>query len=227
MARQTPNPDPPLLLHEPTRSPSYPGTNPPPGRVTPARDRSAHRVHRRLPPPLSAAHLLAAPCGAHAQRPGVTTARRYRTQPRHRGAARSHRRSRSRPRSALRSNSLRRSAPLRSAACSAASNLRGPSGERQPAPLRSSTPLSAAPSPAPRSAPLCSPPAASRGQHPAERPRSFRRCPAQRRPLGALGAVPSAARPAALPAGIAAAGGGRNACYGAGTSAVMDRWTYG
>lgn len=147
MARQTPNPDPPLLLHEPTRSPSYPGTNPPPGRVTPARDRSAHRVHRRLPPPLSAAHLLAVPCGAHAQRPGVTTARRYRTQPRHRGAARSHRRSRSRPRSALRSNSLRRSAPPRSAACSAASNLRGPSGERQPAPLRCFQPRVPRPAP--------------------------------------------------------------------------------
>lgn len=154
-----PNPDPPLFLRTPTRSPRCSGRSPQPGRTTPARDRSAHRVHRRVPPPLSAAHLRAAPCGAHAERPGVTA-----PPGRHRGAprARTHPRSTSRPRSALRSNSLRRSAPPRSAACSAAANLRGPSRERQPSP-----PRSAPPRPAPL--PGRSPPAAARRQHSASR----------------------------------------------------------
>lgn len=154
-----PNPDPPLFLRTPTRSPRCSGRNPQPGRTTPARDRSAHRVHRRVPPPLSAAHLRAAPCGAHAERPGVTA-----PPGRHRGAprARTHPRSTFRPRSALRSNSLRRSAPPRSAACSAAANLRGPSRERQPSP-----PRSAPPRPAPL--PGRSPPAAARRQHSASR----------------------------------------------------------
>lgn len=154
-----PNPDPPLFLRTPTRSPRCSGRSPQPGRTTPARDRSAHRVHRRVPPPLSAAHLRAAPCGAHAERPGVTA-----PPGRHRGAprARTHPRSTFRPRSALRSNSLRRSAPPRSAACSAAANLRGPSRERQPSP-----PRSAPPRPAPL--PGRSPPAAARRQHSASR----------------------------------------------------------
>lgn len=154
-----PNPDPPLFLRTPTRSPRCSGRSPQPGRTTPARDRSAHRVHRRVPPPLSAAHLRAAPCGAHAERPGVTA-----PPGRHRGAprARTHPRSTSRPRSAFRSNSLRRSAPPRSAACSAAANLRGPSRERQPSP-----PRSAPPRPAPL--PGRSPPAAARRQHSASR----------------------------------------------------------
>lgn len=154
-----PNPDPPLFLRTPTRSPRCSGRSPQPGRTTPARDRSAHRVHRRVPPPLSAAHLRAAPCGAHAERPGVTA-----PPGRHRGAprARTHPHSTSRPRSALRSNSLRRSAPPRSAACSAAANLRGPSRERQPSP-----PRSAPPRPAPL--PGRSPPAAARRQHSASR----------------------------------------------------------
>lgn len=154
-----PNPDTPLFLRTPTRSPRCSGRSPQPGRTTPARDRSAHRVHRRVPPPLSAAHLRAAPCGAHAERPGVTA-----PPGRHRGAprARTHPRSTSRPRSALRSNSLRRSAPPRSAACSAAANLRGPSRERQPSP-----PRSAPPRPAPL--PGRSPPAAARRQHSASR----------------------------------------------------------
>lgn len=153
-----PNPDPPLFLRTPTRSPRCSGRNPQPGRTTPARDRSAHRVHRRVPPPLSAAHLRAAPCGAHAERPGVTA-----PPGRHRGAprARTHPRSTSRPRSALRSNSLRRSAPPRSAACSAAANLRGPSRERQPSPPRSSPPRAPLPG--------RSPPAAARRQHSASR----------------------------------------------------------
>lgn len=153
-----PNPDPPLFLRTPTRSPRCSGRSPQPGRTTPARDRSAHRVHRRVPPPLSAAHLRAAPCGAHAERPGVTA-----PPGRHRGAprARTHPRSTSRPRSALRSNSLRRSAPPRSAACSAAANLRGPSRERQPSPPRSSPPRAPLPG--------RSPPAAARRQHSASR----------------------------------------------------------
>lgn len=167
-----PNPDTPLFLRTPTRSPRCSGRNPQPGRTTPARDRSAHRVHRRVPPPLSAAHLRAAPCGAHAERPGVTA-----PPGRHRGAprARTHPRSTSRPRSALRSNSLRRSAPPRSAACSAAANLRGPSRERQPSP-----PRSAPPRPAPL--PGRSPPAAARRQHSA--------C---RRPPALLPALPGTA----------------------------------
>lgn len=153
-----PNPDPPLFLRTPTRSPRCSGRSPQPGRTTPARDRSAHRVHRRVPPPLSAAHLRAAPCGAHAERPGVTA-----PPGRHRGAprARTHPHSTSRPRSALRSNSLRRSAPPRSAACSAAANLRGPSRERQPSPPRSSPPRAPLPG--------RSPPAAARRQHSASR----------------------------------------------------------
>lgn len=153
-----PNPDPPLFLRTPTRSPRCSGRSPQPGRTTPARDRSAHRVHRRVPPPLSAAHLRAAPCGAHAERPGVTA-----PPGRHRGAprARTHPRSTFRPRSALRSNSLRRSAPPRSAACSAAANLRGPSRERQPSPPRSSPPRAPLPG--------RSPPAAARRQHSASR----------------------------------------------------------
>lgn len=153
-----PNPDPPLFLRTPTRSPRCSGRSPQPGRTTPARDRSAHRVHRRVPPPLSAAHLRAAPCGAHAERPGVTA-----PPGRHRGAprARTHPRSTFRPRSALRSNSLRRSAPPRSAACSAATNLRGPSRERQPSPPRSSPPRAPLPG--------RSPPAAARRQHSASR----------------------------------------------------------
>ena len=167
-----PNPDPPLFLRTPTRSPRCSGRSPQPGRTTPARDRSAHRVHRRVPPPLSAAHLRAAPCGAHAERPGVTA-----PPGRHRGAprARTHPHSTSRPRSALRSNSLRRSAPPRSAACSAAANLRGPSRERQPSP-----PRSAPPRPAPL--PGRSPPAAARRQHSA--------C---RRPPALLPALPGTA----------------------------------
>lgn len=166
-----PNPDPPLFLRTPTRSPRCSGRSPQPGRTTPARDRSAHRVHRRVPPPLSAAHLRAAPCGAHAERPGVTA-----PPGRHRGAprARTHPRSTSRPRSALRSNSLRRSAPPRSAACSAAANLRGPSRERQPSPPRSSPPRAPLPG--------RSPPAAARRQHSA--------C---RRPPALLPALPGTA----------------------------------
>lgn len=166
-----PNPDPPLFLRTPTRSPRCSGRSPQPGRTTPARDRSAHRVHRRVPPPLSAAHLRAAPCGAHAERPGVTA-----PPGRHRGAprARTHPRSTFRPRSALRSNSLRRSAPPRSAACSAAANLRGPSRERQPSPPRSSPPRAPLPG--------RSPPAAARRQHSA--------C---RRPPALLPALPGTA----------------------------------
>lgn len=66
---------------------------------------------------------------------------------------------------------------------------------------------------------------------PADHPRSFRHCPARRRPLGAPGAVPTAARPAALPAGIAAAGGERNASKDGETvpvlcRALISRWTY-
>lgn len=138
---------PPLFRQEPPAGPYDAGSG---------QERSPR--HRRVPPPLSAAHLRAAPCGAHAERPGVTA-----PPGRHRGAprARTHPRSTFRPRSALRSNSLRRSAPPRSAACSAAANLRGPSRERQPSPPRSSPPRAPLPG--------RSPPAAARRQHSASR----------------------------------------------------------